>query len=377
MTNVDEARNEPILAVRDVRKYYPVRTGLFRRRTGDVRAVDGVSFSIFAGETLGLVGESGCGKTTLARVLSGAFPPTSGGVVFDTPGEDAIDVGAIGREELPRYLRHVQMIFQDPYSSLNPRRTVKQIIEEPLICLSDLSAKERDGKVRELLDVVGLDSRHAERYPHAFSGGQRQRIGIARALAIGPSVIIADESVSALDVSVQGQILNLMMDLQRDYNLTFLFVAHDLAVVRHISTRIAVMYVGKVVELASAGGLFERPLHPYTEALLSSVPRLDIEQRVEPIILEGSVADPADRPSGCCFHPRCPYAQDLCSTEEPALASVVVDGEERQVACHFADQLSLQGVVSGFHSEGSMDGDSDVKPVSEGHSSGLSDTGAK
>lgn len=344
MPSDQHSSDQRILEILDVRKYYPVKSGLMRRHTGDVRAVDGVSFAIGHRETVGLVGESGCGKTTLGRVISGAFPPTDGRISFHPSEGDTIDVGSLQQHGLRDYLRHVQMIFQDPHSSLNPRRTVKQIIEEPLICLSKMAARERDSRVRELLEVVGLDSRHAERYPHAFSGGQRQRIGIARALAIGPSLIVADESVSALDVSVQGQIINLLMDLQRDFDLALLFIAHDLAVVRHISSQIAVMYVGKLVELAPAEELFHKPLHPYTEALLSSVPRLDPDSRVEPIILGGSVADPANRPSGCCFHPRCPYARAECTADEPPLRSLSVGGYTRQVACHFAEQFSLAGI---------------------------------
>ena len=344
MLSDQNSLDERILEVQDVRKYYPVKSGLMRRKTGDVRAVDGVSFSIGRRETVGLVGESGCGKTTLGRVISGAFPPTAGRISFYPSEGESIDVGSLRQHNLREYLRHVQMIFQDPHSSLNPRRTVKQIIEEPLICLSKSTARERDSKVRELLEVVGLDSRHAERYPHAFSGGQRQRIGIARALAIGPSLIVADESVSALDVSVQGQIINLLVDLQRDFDLALLFIAHDLAVVRHISSQIAVMYVGKLVELAPAEELFHKPLHPYSGALLSSVPRLDPDSRVEPIILSGSVADPANRPTGCCFHPRCPHAHDECIADDPPLRSLTIGGHTRQVACHFAEQLSLAGI---------------------------------
>lgn len=335
----------PLIEIEDVCKYYPIRKGFLKRHVGDVKALDGVSLELFAGETLGLVGESGCGKTTLGRIVAGAHHPTNGHLRYrDADGRET-DIAGLKGASLRKYLANVQMVFQDPYGSLNPRRTVMQIIEEPMICLTDLSAAERRAKVFDLLKAVGLDPRHAERYPHAFSGGQRQRIGIARALAVDPKIIVCDESVSALDVSVQGQIINLLTDLQKERGLSFIFISHDLAVVRHIADRIAVMYVGKIVELADTDNIFERPSHPYTEALLSSVLQPDPEAIEGGPILEGEVADPANRPPGCAFHPRCQYAREICRTTEPLLTEVKKDGSTRLAACHFAEELSLQCVV--------------------------------
>ncbi|MEQ8658814.1 MAG: ABC transporter ATP-binding protein [Hyphomicrobiales bacterium] len=335
---------EPLLEIEEVCKYFPVKKGFLQRHVGDVKALDGVSFTVNRGETVGLVGESGCGKTTLGRVVAGAHKATSGGVRFNNPDGDPVDVGTLRGDQLNNYLTHVQMVFQDPYSSLNPRRTVMQIIEEPLICLTEFSPKKRRARVFELLEVVGLNRRHAERYPHAFSGGQRQRIGIARALAVDPSLLVCDESVSALDVSVQGQIINLLMKLRAERGLSYLFISHDLAVVRHISDRIAVMYVGKLVEWAPAKEIFTSPRHPYTEALLSAVLRPDPGHPLDAMVLEGDVADPANRPSGCSFHPRCRYAQDICRTDEPPMAAMNNDGQERLAACHFAKELKLSGI---------------------------------
>ena len=334
-----------LLEVEGVGKYFPIKAGFWRRHIGDVKAVDGVTFTIHRGETLGLVGESGCGKTTLGRVIAGAYPATKGSLRFYDEERGPIEVNTLNGSELRNYLPQVQMIFQDPYSSLNPRRTVMQIIEEPLICLTNMKSAERKQRVFELLDIVGLDKRHAERYPHAFSGGQRQRIGIARALTVNPSLMVCDEAVSALDVSVRGQIINLLMDLRQEHGLAYLFVSHDLGLVKHISDRIAVMYVGKLVEIASSERLFVMPRHPYTEALLSAVPRPDPTQPIDAMALEGDVADPANRPDGCFFHPRCRYAQEICSREEPSLVNHGAEEEEHFVACHFARELNLRGIL--------------------------------
>ena len=334
-----------LLRVDAVKKYFPIKAGFFKRHVGDVKAVDDVSFTIGQGETLGLVGESGCGKTTLGRVISGAYRTTSGSVQLSDNSGGYIDPGSLKRSDLSNYLPRVQMIFQDPYSSLNPRRTVKQIIEDPLICLTTMGAEERNNRVLELLEVVGLDRRHAERYPHAFSGGQRQRIGIARALSVNPSLIVCDEAVSALDVSVQGQIVNLLMDLREKQGLAYLFVSHDLGIVKHISDRIAVMYVGKVVELASSEDLFRAPRHPYTEALLSAVPRPGATMPDNAATLQGDIADPANKPTGCAFHPRCQYARAICSDETPPLADQNTNGKNHLTACHFTKELNLRGIV--------------------------------
>jgi len=346
---IDQSLEPPttLLEVEAVKKYFPIHAGLLRRRIGDVKAVDEVTFSINRGETLGLVGESGSGKTTLGRVIAGAYVATGGTVRLSDQDERHIDLGSLNRTEMRSYLAKVQMIFQDPYSSLNPRRTAKQIIEDPLICLTAMGADERNDRVHELLEIVGLDKRHAERYPHAFSGGQRQRIGIARALSVDPSLVVCDEAVSALDVSVQGQIINLLMDLREERGLAYLFVSHDLGVVKHISDRIAVMYVGKLVEVASPERLFATPKHPYTEALLAAVPRPDPSVSIDDptLALESDVADPADRPTGCAFHPRCRYAQSICSAEEPPLVDIGKNGDTHQVACHFAEELDLSGII--------------------------------
>jgi peptide/nickel transport system ATP-binding protein len=336
--------DQHLIEVRDLKKYFPIQSGFLRRHVGDVRAVDGVSFTIERGETLGLVGESGCGKTTTGRLIARILEPTEGSIRMNTDGH-VRDVASLKGERLHDYWRRVQVIFQDPYSSLNARRTVAQIIEEPLLCLTGMSAAERRSRVSELLGLVGLDPRHAERYPHAFSGGQRQRIGIARGIALNPELLIADEAVSALDVSIQGQIINLMVDLQRELGLTYLFVSHDMGIVKHISDRIAVMYVGKLVELSSSEELFRRPLHPYTEALLSAVPRPNPKAKSERILLQGDVADPANKPPGCPFHPRCRYAQDVCTHVEPDWRNLGTTAEPHYVACHFADELELKGAL--------------------------------
>jgi peptide/nickel transport system ATP-binding protein len=294
------------------------------------------------GETLGLVGESGCGKTTTGRTILRAIPPTSGHVMFKDPTLGCVDVSTLDKEQLGQVRRSTRMIFQDPYTSLNPRMTLLDIVGAPLRAMKIARGKELEDRVAEMLQRVGLRSEYMRRYPHAFSGGQRQRIGLARALAPNPSFVVCDEPVSALDVSVQAQILNLLKDLQEEMGLTYLFVAHDLSVVAHISDRVAVMYVGKLVEMAPTAELFSSPKHPYTEALMSAIPRPDPRPREKRILLTGEVANPANPPSGCYFHPRCTYAQDVCSVEEPALEEISAG---HFVKCHFGKELSLAGAV--------------------------------
>ncbi len=335
------AQGGRLLEVNGLRKYFPIRKGFLRKLVGHVRAVDGVSFTIDRGETLALVGESGCGKTTTARCITRALTPTEGQILFRTDGGSLVDVAALPRRRLRPLRRQMQMVFQDPFSSLNPRKTLLDIVGEPLLVNGMRNRRERVDRVAELLRLVGLRPEYLRRFPHAFSGGQRQRIGIARALALHPRLVVADEPVSALDVSVQAQILNLMLDLQEQLGLTYLFVAHDLSVVKHVSDRVAVMYVGRIVELAPAAPLFTTPRHPYTEALLSAVPKPDPRLRAQRIVLEGEVADPAHPPSGCHFHPRCPYAVPICRTERPALESVAPG---HFVSCHRARELTLRGI---------------------------------
>ncbi len=337
--------SETILEVRDLKKHFPIRRGLLRRVVGQVKAVDGVSFSIRKGETLALVGESGCGKTTAARCILRAYAPTGGSIKFKVEGRE-VELAGLKRRELRPLRRHIQMVFQDPYSSLNPRMVVGDIIGEPMLIngMSDAVARRR--RVEELMELVQLPRAYYNRFPHAFSGGQRQRIGIARALSLNPSLIVADEPVSALDVSVQAQILNLMLDLQDQLGLTYLFVAHDLSVVKHVSDRVAVMYVGRIVELAETEALFERPLHPYTEALLSAAPTPVPGAVSNRIVLEREIADPANPPPGCSFHPRCRYATDVCRQVLPELQEAEPG---RLVACHRAKELSLAGVGAAEH----------------------------
>lgn len=335
-----EPNGKPLLDIRSLKKYFPIEAGLLQRVTGYVKAVDDVSFGVHEGETLGLVGESGCGKSTLGRSILRAVDPTAGEVLFRQDGEHYVDIAKLDKKALKPLRREVQMIFQDPYSSLDPRMTVLNIVGEPLRSNNMAHGRALEERVRELMDVVGLDSNHLRRYPHAFSGGQRQRIGIARALAVNPRLMVADEPVSALDVSIQAQILNLLQELQEQFHLTYLFIAHDLSVIEHISDRVAVMYVGKLVEMAETEELFHKPKHPYTEALLSAAPAPDPDVQMERIILPGEVANPADPPSGCYFHPRCRYAQEVCSTDHPAFREVSPDHFS---ACHFADTLELRG----------------------------------
>jgi peptide/nickel transport system ATP-binding protein len=306
-----------------------------------VRAVDYVSFSVCCGQTLGLVGESGCGKTTIGRCILRAYDPTQGTIRYQTAQGQSIDLAHLQGKELTPYRRELRMIFQDPYSSLNPRMTVMDIVAEPLRIHGLANGRETEDRVAGILRKVGLRPEYMRRYPHAFSGGQRQRIGIARALVLDPRVVVCDEPVSALDVSVQAQILNLLQDLQAELNLTYLFISHDLSVVEYLANQVAVMYVGLLVEVASTEELFQSPKHPYTEALLSAVPKTVPRRNPKRIILKGDVADPANPPSGCYFHPRCPYAIDRCQNEAPALREIAPG---RKVACHLAEQLNLHGV---------------------------------
>ncbi|MBS7812002.1 ABC transporter ATP-binding protein [Roseococcus pinisoli] len=329
-----------LLEVQDLKKHYPIRAGLMRREVGRVRAVDGVSFHIAQGETLALVGESGCGKTTVSRCILRALTVTSGAIRFATSETETVDLATLPKRQVRPLRRHIQMIFQDPYASLNPRMMVGDIIAEPLK-VNGVPAAERRDRVAELLELVQMPQSARIRFPHAFSGGQRQRVGIARALALNPRLVVADEPVSALDVSVQAQIINLLLDLQDRLGLSMLFVAHDLSVVRHVSDRVAVMYVGRIVEVAPTDTLYRAPLHPYTEALLAAVPAPDPSRRGRRRVAQGEVADPANPPPGCAFHPRCPYAVDRCRIERPELTPT---GSGRYVSCHRAAELDLVGV---------------------------------
>ena len=330
-----------ILDVDKLKVYFPIITGMLRRTSGYVKAVDDVSFSLQEGETFGLVGESGCGKTTTGRAILRAIEPTDGEVLFRMNSGERINTATADRETLRRLRQEMQLIFQDPFASLNPRMTVFDVVADPLRVNRLARGSELEDRVAEMLRLVGLSVDYARRYPHAFSGGQRQRIGIARALVVNPRLVIADEPVSALDVSVQAQILNLMQDLQDELRLTYLFISHDLSVVQYICHRVAVMYVGKIVEVASTEDLFTQPKHPYTQALLSSVPVPNPEIQSRGMVLEGEVADPANPPSGCYFHPRCPFAKDICREQEPPLVEV---SPGRYASCHFADEIELPGV---------------------------------
>ncbi|HEX9270187.1 MAG TPA: oligopeptide/dipeptide ABC transporter ATP-binding protein [Candidatus Limnocylindria bacterium] len=332
-----------LLQVKHLKKFFPIQAGLLRRTVGQVRAVDDVSFEVQEGETLALVGESGCGKTTTSRCILRAIDPTEGEVLFRTAAGRTIDVAKISKRELRPLRRQMQLIFQDPYSSLNPRMSVLDIIAEPLLVNGMKNRQQRIDRVEELMGLVRLRPEYMRRFPHAFSGGQRQRVGIARALALNPKLVVADEPVSALDVSVQAQTLNLLLELQNTLGLTYLFVAHNLGVVKHISDRVAVMYVGQMVELAEREALFREPKHPYTAALLASVPKPDPRLRAQRKPLAGEVANPAAPPSGCYFHPRCPHAIERCKVEKPVWEEL---SPGRWVRCHRARELQLPGIAT-------------------------------
>ena len=339
---VESSSSEPLLEVTGLKKYFPIRRGFLRQVVGNVKAVDDVNFHVKEGETLSLVGESGCGKTTTGRCVLRAVDPTSGQIMYRDPVLGRTDIAKLNKEQLGIVRRSIRMIFQDPYASLNPRMTLQEIVGAPLRAMGLAQWKDIEDRVAEMLTMVGLRPEYMRRYPHAFSGGQRQRIGLARSLAPGPKFVVCDEPVSALDVSVQAQILNLLKELQEKMGLTYLFVAHDLSVVAHISDRVAVMYVGKIVELASTAELFSHPKHPYTEALMSAIPRPDPRPKEKRVVLTGEVANPANPPSGCYFHPRCIYAKEICSTQEPALEEVAPGHFAK---CHFARELTLAGAI--------------------------------
>ncbi|EKN63452.1 ABC transporter ATP-binding protein [Schinkia azotoformans] len=335
---------QTLIEVKNLTKYFPIKGGLLSRTRGWVKSVDQVSFTIKKGESLGVVGESGCGKSTLGRTLLRLLQPTNGEVYYD--GKNIFD---LSKDEIRKLRRKMQMIFQDPYSSLNPRMKIGTILEEPLRLYNLGTPEERKKRINDLMEIVGLDSEYLKRFPHELSGGQRQRIGIARALLLNPEFIVCDEAVSALDVSIQSQIINLLQDLQEKFNLTYFFIAHDLSVVKHISDRIAVMYLGEIVELTDKKTLFEQPLHPYTESLLSAIPIANpsIQRNRKRIVLKGDVPNPDNPPSGCRFHTRCPYSQDICRSEKPQFHNINegnMEESEHFVACHFAKELNLDGI---------------------------------
>lgn len=340
----DHPSIENMLEVRHLKKHFPILRGVFGTSKGTVRAVDDVSFDIRKGETLGLVGESGCGKTTVGRCIVRAYPVTDGQMHYQRRDKSFIDLATVAEKELPPFRRDIRLIFQDPYSSLNPRMTVFELVSEVLRVNKLCSREEMQTQVENLLKRVGLRPEYMQRYPHAFSGGERQRIGIARSLITNPRLVVCDEAVSALDVSIRAQTLHLLESLQEDFDLTYLFISHDLSVIRYICDRIVVMYVGKVVEVANALELYINPRHPYTEALLSSVPIADPvgREKRRRIHLQGEVADPSKPPAGCYFHPRCKYVQERCKTEAPELHHL---DDSHTVACHFAGELHLKGVI--------------------------------
>lgn len=335
------AESDILLEVHDLKKHFPVRRGILKKVVSHVKAVDGVSFTIHSGETLGLVGESGCGKTTVGRMIMGAYRPTAGNIWFQPPdGEPRVDLAGISPHEMRPLRRHIQMVFQDPFASLNPRMTIREILAEPLVVNKIARGRELEEKIRGLVEMVGLQVQHLNRYPHAFSGGQRQRISIARAMALYPLLVVADEPTSALDVSVQAQVVNLALEIQQQLGLAYLFISHDLGLIRHFSQRVVLMYVGRVVEYGPAEAVFARPRHPYTEALMSNVPTTRPELVGRKIILKGDPADPINPPPGCPFHPRCLYAEEVCSQVVPPLEDVEPG---HQAACHFKTVLDLTG----------------------------------
>lgn len=328
--NCTSAKQGVLLDVQGLKKYYPVKKGILKKTVGHVKAVDGVSFQIGHGETFGLVGESGCGKTTIGKSILRLTEPTGGNVLFE--GRDLL---TMDKEELRRQRRNMQIIFQDPYGSLNPRMTVGELISEPMLKHGLAKSGQTSVRVKELMEIVGLNPRHARRYPHEFSGGQRQRIGVARSLSLNPKLIVCDEPVSALDVSIQSQILNLLEDLQNQFGIAYLFIAHGMAVVKHVSSRVGVMYLGKIVEIAKTDEVFDHCQHPYTQALMSAIPIPDVVERKGRIILQGEIPNPLNPPSGCRFHPRCIMAQPICKEQEPELRALNPD---HSVACHFAQE---------------------------------------
>jgi oligopeptide/dipeptide ABC transporter ATP-binding protein len=328
-------QQKELLKVTNLKQYFPIKGGILGKTVNHVKAVDDISFTVYEGETLSIVGESGCGKSTTGRAILRLDEPTSGSVEFD-----GIDLLSLNKKEMNLMRKNLQIIFQDPYASINPRHTVRQILTEAMEIQRVLPKDQRDDRVIELLETVGLGAHQADRLPHEFSGGQRQRIGIARALSVNPKLIIADEAVSALDVSIQAQVLNLLKKLQRDFSLTYLFISHDLGVVRHISDRIIVMYLGKIVEIADKKSLFGNPQHPYTKSLLSAIPSTDVDHKKERIILKGDVPSPIDPPKGCRFHTRCPFATELCRTEAPKLRSANYMNGDHQAACHYMEEIS-------------------------------------
>jgi peptide/nickel transport system ATP-binding protein len=335
---MDVSKRELILEVKDLCMYFPVKGGFFDQAKGVVKAVDGVSFDLYKGSTFGLVGESGCGKTTTGRLIMKVMKPTSGRIIFHDNDSGPIEINALANKKMRPFRKKIQMVFQDPYSSLDPRMTIQQIVGEPLRAGGREKLQEYRNKIADMLQKSGLSSDFMDRYPHAFSGGQRQRIGIARALVTKPQLVVADEPVSALDVSVQAQILNLLKELQKTLGLTYLFVAHDLSVIRYMCDTLAVMYVGKIVEMGNSEDIFNRPAHPYTEGLLSIIPRTHTKTKPGKM-LAGGIADASNLPSGCYFHPRCSYAKDICKIKQPALRKM---GNGHEVACHF--NLKLQGI---------------------------------
>lgn len=340
-TSAKDQGRPVLLDVRNLSKFFPMRNGIFQRVTGQLKAVDDVSFAIYEGETLGLVGESGCGKTTAGRCVLRGIEPSMGSILYRTTSGDYVDLARLSLKGLAPLRRDLQMIFQDPYSSLNPRWTLLDIVGEPLLVNHIAKGKEIEERVADLLQRVGLRPEYMRRYPHAFSGGERQRVGIARALATKPRLVVADEPVSALDVSVRAQTLNLLQDLQSEFHLTYLFISHDLSVVEHICDRVVVMYLGKVVEMAETEALYSKPLHPYTEALLSAAPKSDPDIRMDRIVLVGEVPNPSNPPSGCYFHPRCRYALEKCKLFAPPLEEVQPG---HFAACHRARELNLKGI---------------------------------